>query len=73
MHTVWAAGDEPAAYVMTYLSADAAGAIPGIDPPGTDETGAPAAAGTASEPAGIFRPVARSARRPGPGPCPEGT
>jgi hypothetical protein len=53
VHTVWAAGDEPAAYVTTYLSADAAGAIPGIDPPGTDETGAPAAAGTASEPAGI--------------------
>ena len=36
VHTVWAAGDEPAAYVMTYLSADTAGAIPGIDPPGTD-------------------------------------
>jgi hypothetical protein len=54
VHTVWAAGDEPAAYVMTYLSADAAGAIPGIDPPGTDETGAPAATGTAGEPAGIL-------------------
>jgi hypothetical protein len=53
VHTVWAAGDEPAAYVTTYLSADAAGAIPGVDPPGTDETGAPAAAGTASEPAGL--------------------
>jgi hypothetical protein len=53
VHTVWAAGEEPAAYVMTYLSADAAGAIPGIAPPGTDETGAPAAAGTAGEPAGI--------------------
>jgi hypothetical protein len=53
VHTVWAAGDEPAAYVMTYLSADTAGAIPGIDPPGTDETGAPAAAGTAGEPTDI--------------------
>jgi hypothetical protein len=53
VNTVWAAGDEPAAHVMTYLSADAAGAIPGIDPPGTDETGAPAAEGTAREPAGI--------------------
>jgi hypothetical protein len=53
VHTVWTTGDEPAAYVTTYVSADAAGAIPGIDPPGTDETGAPAAAGTASEPAGI--------------------
>jgi hypothetical protein len=53
VHTVWTAGDEPAAYVTTYLSADAAGAIPGIDPPGTDEAGAPAPAGTASEPAGI--------------------
>ncbi len=53
VHTVWAAGDEPAAYITTYLSADAARAIPGIDPPGTDETGDPAAAGAASEPAGI--------------------
>ena len=53
VHTVWAAGDEPAAYVTTYLSAGAAGAIPGIDPPGTDEAGAPASASTASEPAGI--------------------
>src|SRR5690348_12758939 len=53
VHTVWAAGEEPAAYVMTYLSADAAGAIPGIDPTATDETGAPAAAGTAGEPAAI--------------------
>jgi DNA-binding GntR family transcriptional regulator len=53
VNTVWAAGDEPAAYVTSYLSADAAGAIPGIEPPGTDETGAPAAAGAAAEPAGI--------------------
>jgi hypothetical protein len=42
VHTVWAAGDEPAAYVTTYLSADTAGAIPGA-----------AAVGTASGPAGI--------------------
>src|SRR5215831_19334658 len=53
VHTVWAVGDEPAAYVMTYLSAVAAAAIPGIDPPGTDETGAPAGADTATEPAAI--------------------
>ena len=52
VHTVWTAGDEPAAYVTAYLPADAAGAIPGIDPLGTDEAGAPAPAGTASEPAG---------------------
>src|SRR5215831_11405752 len=39
--TVWAAADEPAAYVTTYLSADTALAIPGTDPPGTDETGSP--------------------------------
>jgi hypothetical protein len=52
VHTVWAAGDEPAAYVMTYLSADAAGAIPGIDPTGTDETSAPAGADTATESVG---------------------
>ena len=39
-------------YVMTYLSADAAGAIPGIDPTGTGETPAPAGADTATEPAG---------------------
>ena len=64
VHTVWAAGDEPAAYVTTYLPPDAAGAIPGVDPPGTDEAGAPAAdgRGTASPPApGRWRP----ARRPG--------
>jgi hypothetical protein len=53
VHTVWAAGDEPAAYVTAYLSAGTAGAIPGIDLPGADESGAPAAAGTAGEPAGI--------------------
>src|SRR5438034_32345 len=53
VHTVWAAGDEPAAYVTTYLPADTAGAIPGTDPPGADETGAPAAAGPAGEPVGI--------------------
>jgi DNA-binding GntR family transcriptional regulator len=53
VHTVWAAGDEPAAYVTAYLPADTAGAIPGIDPPGSGETGAPAAAAPASEPAGI--------------------
>jgi hypothetical protein len=53
VHTVWAAGGEPAAYVTAYLSADAAGTIPGIDPPGTDEAGPPAPAGPASEPAGI--------------------
>src|SRR5262249_61915472 len=43
VHTVWAAADEPAAYVTTYLRADTALAIPGVDPPGTDETGGPAA------------------------------
>jgi UTRA domain/Bacterial regulatory proteins, gntR family len=53
VHTVWTAGDEPAAYVTTYLSADAAGAISGIAPPGTDEAGAPVPADTASEPVGI--------------------
>ena len=53
VHTVWAAGDEPAAYVTTYLPPDAAGAIPGVDPPGTDEAGAPAADGAVGEPAGI--------------------
>jgi hypothetical protein len=53
VHTVWTAGDEPAAYVTAYLSADAAGTIPGIDPLGTDKAGAPAPAGTASEPGGI--------------------
>jgi hypothetical protein len=53
VHTVWAAGDEPAAYVTTYLSADVADAVPGVDPPGTDETGAPAVVDTVSEPAGI--------------------
>ena len=53
VHTVWTAGDEPAAYVTTYLSADAAGAIPGVDPPGPDEAGAPAADGMAAQPAGI--------------------
>jgi DNA-binding GntR family transcriptional regulator len=53
VHTVWAAGDEPAAYVTTYLSAGAARAIPGVDPPGTDEAAAPATAGTAGEPAGV--------------------
>jgi hypothetical protein len=55
VNTVWAAGDEPAAYVTSYLSADAAGAIPGIDPPGTDETGEPAGippGGEAGEAAG---------------------
>jgi Bacterial regulatory proteins, gntR family len=51
VHTVWAAGDEPAAYVTTYLPSDAAGAIPGVDPAGTDEAGAPAADGTVGEPA----------------------
>jgi hypothetical protein len=59
VHTVWAAGDEPAAYVMTYLSADTAGAIPGIDPPGTDETGAAAGippGGEAGEAAGARSP-----------------
>ena len=53
VHTVWTAGGEPAAYVTAYLSADAAGAIPGIDPPGTDEAGGSAPAGTASEPVGM--------------------
>ena len=53
VHTIWAAGDEPAAYVTTYLSAETASAIPGIDPPDTEETGAPDAAGTASEPTGV--------------------
>jgi DNA-binding GntR family transcriptional regulator len=53
VHTVWAAGDEPAAYVTTYLPSDAAGAIPGVDPPGADGAGVPAATGTAGEPAGI--------------------
>jgi len=56
VHTVWAADDEPAAYVTTYLSAETARTIPGVDPPGADETGVPATpatAGTASEPAGI--------------------
>ena len=53
VHTVWAAGDEPAAYVMTYLSAEAAGAIRGVDPLGTDAAGAPAGAPAATEPAGI--------------------
>src|SRR5262245_2348350 len=52
VHTVWAAGDEPAAYVMSYLSAATAGAIPGIDPPGTDKTSAPAGADAAAESAG---------------------
>ena len=66
VHTVWAAGDEPAAYVTTYLSADAAGAIPGVDPPGTDEDGAPATAGTASEPAGI-PPGGEAGEAAGPG------
>jgi Bacterial regulatory proteins, gntR family len=51
VHTVWTTGDEPAAYVTTYLSADAAGAIPGIDPPGTDEAGGPAPAGRGQGPA----------------------
>src|SRR5215475_12101924 len=55
VHTVWAAGDEPAAYVMTYLSADTAGAIPGVDPTGTDETSAPVAGtDTATEPGGTL-------------------
>lgn len=53
VHTVWAAADEPAAYVTTYLSADTALAIPGADPPGTDETGAPAAPDTGNEPVGV--------------------
>jgi hypothetical protein len=53
VHTVWAAGDEPAAYVMTYLPADTAGTIPGAGPPGTDETAAPAGVDTATEPAGL--------------------
>jgi len=55
VHTVWAAGGEPAAYVMTYLSADTAGAIPGVDPTGTDETSAPVAGtDTATEPGGTL-------------------
>ena len=53
VHTVWAAADEPAAYVTTYLSADTALAIPGADPPGADEPGAPAAPDTGSEPADV--------------------
>jgi DNA-binding GntR family transcriptional regulator len=52
VHTVWAVGDEPAAYVTSYLSAGAASAIAGVDPPGTGEAGAPAPAGAASKPAG---------------------
>jgi hypothetical protein len=56
VHTVWTVGDEPAAYVTTYLSAAAASAIAGIDPPGTDEAGAPASVGTAGEPAGARSP-----------------
>jgi len=63
VHTVWAAGDEPAAYVTTYLSADAVSATPGIDLPGSGETGAPAAGpagtpsgGEAGEPAGAWAP-----------------
>jgi hypothetical protein len=55
VHTVWAAGDEPAAYVTTYLSADAAGVAPGIDLPGSGETGAPSG-GEADEPAGAWAP-----------------
>src|SRR5215470_3569070 len=55
VHTVWAAGGGPAAYVMTYLSADTAGAIPGVDPTGTDETSAPVAGtDTATEPGGTL-------------------
>jgi hypothetical protein len=53
VHTVWAAADEPAAYVTAYLPADTALAIPGVGPPGTDETGAPAAPGPGREPAGV--------------------
>src|SRR5215475_233248 len=53
VHTVWAAADEAAAYVTTYLPADTALAIPGVDPPGTDETGVPAAPDGSSEPAGV--------------------
>jgi hypothetical protein len=53
VHTVWAAADEPAAYVTTYLPAGTALAIPGAGPPGTDEAGAPAAPGTGGEPAGV--------------------
>jgi hypothetical protein len=53
VHTVWAAADEPAAYVTTYLPADTALAIPGVDPPGTDETGAPAVPDGGSKLAGV--------------------
>jgi len=53
VHTVWVAAEEPAAYVTTYLRADTALAIPGVDPPGTVETGAPAAPDGSSEPAGV--------------------
>jgi len=52
VHTVWTVGGEPAAYVTAYLSADAAGAIPGVDPLGADEAGASGAEGTTGEPAG---------------------
>lgn len=70
VHTVWAAGDEPAAYVMAYLPADAA-AIPGIDPTGTDETGAPAGADATSEPAGT--PSGGGAGEPAEGRAPPGS
>ena len=59
VHTVWAAGDEPAAYVMTYLSADTAGAIPGIDPAdGASEPAGIPPGGEADEAAGVRSPPA---------------
>ena len=59
VHTVWADGDEPAAYVMTYLSADTAGAIPGMDPAdGASEPAGIPPGGEADEAAGVRSPPA---------------
>jgi hypothetical protein len=59
VHSVWTAGDEPAAYVMTYLPADTAGAIPGIDPAdGASEPAEIPPGGEADEAAGVRSPPA---------------
>jgi hypothetical protein len=72
VHTVWAAGDEPAAYVTTYLPADrrARSRAPTRRAP-MRPAPRPRRARPASPSAS--RPMARLARRPGPDPRPEVT
>ncbi len=53
VRAVWAVGGEPAAYAVTYLPPEMAGAFPGTEPPSADAADDPAPADAASEPAGV--------------------